>query len=123
MVRAKNQLFGGTNEQGGVGHDSQKENGRYPIAGIQEVSKLISSFANQSRLLTLNAHIESARSGEVGRGFAVIAKEIGKLSDMTKRRAADVQSKVQEIVAHIAALVALNQETQYSTSPARNWSM
>ena len=64
---------------------------------MQIVMKLISNVAKQTGLLALNASIESARAGEAGRGFSVVAAEISSLASQTSEATGDIDNLIESI--------------------------
>lgn len=79
--------------------------------GVEETHKLVEKITsktselkalqNKQKILALNASIEAARAGERGAGFAVVAKEVGKLSEQSTV----VNREIEEIVEKISDAV------------------
>ena len=66
-------------------------------AEVGQIVELISSIAQRTNLLALNASIEAARGGEAGRGFAVVAAEVKELAAQTAKATERVSIQIQKI--------------------------
>lgn len=61
---------------------------------VGQIVELISSIAQRTNLLALNASIEAARGGEAGRGFAVVASEVKELATQTSRATDEIAAQI-----------------------------
>ena len=71
------------------------------VEQIKGKTNELKSLQNKQKILALNASIEAARAGEKGAGFAVVAKEVGKLSEQSTV----VNKEIEDIVLNIAGAV------------------
>lgn len=76
---------------------------------IRKITEFINSIAKQTKILALNAEVEAARVGEAGKGFSVVAKEVGGLAQ-------NVESAVENIKHIVAKNVMLTEKTVSNSS-------
>ena len=77
---------------------------------IAGVSELVGDLANQTNMLALNAAVEAARAGEYGKGFGVVAGEIRKLADQSRKSADKINSLVTDVQAAMNSAVMVTDE-------------
>lgn len=65
---------------------------------IVTIVDAMNQIANETNLLSLNASIEAARAGASGRGFGVVANEIGSLAKDSMNSAKMIEKTIQEIL-------------------------
>ncbi len=86
---------------------------------IGDIVVTITSFADQTNLLSLNAAIEAARAGEAGRGFAVVAEEVRKLAEGSAHAANRISQLVQKIIEEIDRAVSVVMKEKQETEEGR----
>ncbi len=81
---------------------------------VNEIVSSVGAIAEQTNLLSLNATIEAARAGENGKGFSVVASEIRKLSENTKKSLEGMSS----FMTHIKAAADNGRQSMVNTIEA-----
>ncbi len=87
---------------------------------ITTVSDLVSDLAKQTNMLALKAAVEAARAGEQGKGFGVVAGEIRKLADESKKSAQKINNLATDIQSAInRTIMVTDQGTKTATEGIR----
>ncbi|MFQ5330141.1 MAG: methyl-accepting chemotaxis protein [Thermodesulfobacteriota bacterium] len=80
------------------------------ITTISRVMDVITHISRQTDILALNATIEASKAGEHGRGFAMVAEEVRRFADNTKRSVDDVTHIVKDVRGEMERVVLSVQE-------------
>lgn len=75
------------------------------ITDIGTKTKVINEIVFQTKLLSFNASVEAARAGEYGKGFSVVAEEVGSLAQMSGNAAKEISTLLEESVRKVNQIV------------------
>lgn len=78
--------------------DAQIKATNNAVKKIADASHSITEISSQTNLLSLNASIEAARAGDYGKGFGVVANEIGLLAQQSNTAATTINEIVEDLV-------------------------
>lgn len=82
-------------------------------AQIIRIARVITDISTQTNILAINASIEASRAGAAGKGFSVVASEIKKLSEQTKKAASEIGTIIHDVTENISStVVAMEKNTQ-----------
>ncbi len=85
---------------------------------IAEILTTVQTFYKQTQLLSLNASIESARAGEAGAGFSVVANQIRVLAQSSSHSVDEISSIIKEVDFDIHNVIEQSKLTQESVFTA-----
>lgn len=82
------------------------------VLKIRDAAQLITSIAEETNLLSLNASIEAARAGEQGSGFAVVAGQIKKLAEQSNDSAKYIDEIIEALLEESSCAVQVMDEVK-----------
>ncbi len=90
------------------------------IKNILQIISIINEISTTVNLVALNASIEATHAGEYGTGFSIIAREIKKLSDSTKKNSEEIGRTLKEVVKNVQDSVSIGKESLLSFEEQKN---
>lgn len=108
MIQAMGEIDSANNEISREMNESNQQLGEITqlINDIGSKTKVINEIVFQTKLLSFNASVEAARAGEYGKGFSVVAEEVGNLAQMSGNAAKEISSLLDESVRKVNQIVA-----------------
>ncbi len=109
------QLLVGINEQAKNAVEEinkQTLNTNESVQKIRDAAQLITSIAEETNLLSLNASIEAARAGDQGSGFAVVAGQIKKLAEQSNDSAKYIDKIIEALLEESSRAVQVMDEVK-----------
>ena len=74
------------------------------IREIEDKTKVINDIVFQTKLLSFNASVEAARAGEYGKGFSVVAEEVGNLAEMSGHASKEIEGLLSHSISQVENL-------------------
>lgn len=81
------------------------------VGDILEMISIIQEISSRTDLLAMNAAIEAAHAGDAGRGFSVVAEEIGRLAEATAVNSSTISNVLETVVEKIQRAGTAGNET------------
>jgi methyl-accepting chemotaxis protein len=80
------------------------------IVEISQKALVINEIVSKTELLSLNASIEAARAGELGKGFSVVAEEVGNLANITGKSAKEIETLISHSLSEVNDILKITNE-------------
>ena len=71
---------------------------------VEKIVHMIRGLSTKTDLLALNASIEAARAGQAGKGFAIVADEVARLSEKAQESTLEFETTFNNLKDHISTL-------------------
>ncbi|MGN7476236.1 methyl-accepting chemotaxis protein [Solibacillus silvestris] len=97
-----------------------QENLTHQVNDSAKILEMINTVAKSTRILGFNAGIEAARSGEHGKGFSVVAKEITKLADQSGEAVNEIRQLLEAMKNKVAEVSQSVESTMHITDAQSN---